>query len=100
MTPPSTIDDAEVLYWAWSEPAPFFVMTDSNGEDAVAIHGLALCRYPDSKVIYRFSCNSSWETENDSTFETVQQAMQARSAQYDVSSVGWLAYEPHGGPTA
>ena len=89
MKPPAQIDGADVLLWAWSEPAPFFEMPYSDGSGSIPIHGLAICRYWTSGAVYRFSCNSSWETENDSPWDTVEAAASGESAQYDVRSVQW-----------
>jgi hypothetical protein len=92
MRPPSRIDGADVVLWAWSEPAPFFEMPSSDGAPAVPIHGLAICRYPKNGAIYRFSCNGAWEAENDSPFATVEAAASGGAAQYDVRSVEWRAF--------
>ena len=87
MRPPSQIDGADVVLWAWSEPMPFFEMRLSDGGPALPIHGLAIYRYPGSGAICRFSCNSDWETENDSPWDTVEAAASGDSGQYDVHSV-------------
>lgn len=87
MLPPKTLDGAVVLYWAWSEPAPFFLMPD--GAKGTPIHGLAVCSYRNSKDVYRFSCNRNWGVENDSQHESVERAMQAQSAQYDTAAIRW-----------
>lgn len=88
MKPPREIDGAEVLFWAWSFPQPFFEMPASDHSSSVPIHGLAVCRYRAGEV-YRFSCNASWETENDTDCATPDEALVAPSAQYDVTSVKW-----------
>ena len=88
--PPLEIDGAEVILWAWS-PTPFFVMLSTDGAHGVAIHGLAICRYKNPGSIYRFSCNAGWETENDSPYSTVEEAMKGESGQYDIHSVEWNA---------
>ena len=87
MQPPTKLDGAVVLRWAWSGSEPFFVMPD--GGEGIPIHGLAVCRYEDSGSIYRFSCSRSWEVENDSPYDTVDRALQAQSGSFDVSSVAW-----------
>ena len=89
MKPPSQIDGADVVLWAWSDAGPFFEMPSSDGAPAVPIHGLAICRYAESGAVYRFSCNSVWDTENDSRHDSVKDAASAESAQYDVRSVQW-----------
>jgi hypothetical protein len=89
--PPPTIDKAEVQYWAWSGEKPFFTMPD--GGSGTPIFGLAICKYKDSGAVHRFSCNSEWETENDSAWEdSVQRAMQGPSTQYDIRRVTWIKY--------
>jgi hypothetical protein len=65
--------------------APFFEMPIEE----VPIHGLAICRYEQGPG-YRFSCDSSWEVQNDSPYDTVEQAMRSPSGQYDVSKVTWV----------
>jgi hypothetical protein len=85
--PPKTLDGAAVLYWAWSESTPFFVMPD--GAEGIPIHGLAVCCYAKSGVAYRFSCNRDWEVENDSPYNSAEQAMRAPSAQFDANAVRW-----------
>jgi hypothetical protein len=62
--PPSQIDGADVVLWAWSEPEPFFAMRSSDGAPATPIHGLAICRYAEGGAVCRFSCNNLWETES------------------------------------
>jgi hypothetical protein len=64
MKPPRELDGAEVMLWAWSEPAPLFEMPCSDGSATIPIHGLAVCRYAQTGSIYRFSCNAMWEVEN------------------------------------
>ena len=95
--PPFQLDGAHVLHWAWSSPAPFFVMgvTSAPGEPAhegIPIHGLAICRYADSRgQVYVFSCDAQWEVQNDAPYESVAAARARRSLQYDTSKVIWRA---------
>ena len=89
MEPPPKLDGADVVVWAWSEPKPFFVMPSADGGPAVPIHGLAICRYPESGAVYRFSCNRAWETENDSPYASVEDAKGTGSGQCDVRSIQW-----------
>jgi hypothetical protein len=94
MQPPREIDGAEVVLWAWSEPGPFFVMPSTDGA-SVPVHGLAICRTKSGSV-YRFSCNSAWESENDSPYSSVEDATRGESAQYDVDSVQWQRFVASG----
>lgn len=93
MTPPETLDGAEVLFWAWSGDEPFFVMPDTEGWSGERIHGLAVCRYPNGAV-YRFSCDAAWEVVNDSPWATPEDAMTRPSAQYDIAAVPWRPFPP------
>ncbi len=90
-TPPEEIDGAEVLWWAWSDPDPFFVMPTGSDSADINIHGLAICRYASTGQIYRFSCSATWETQNDSPASSVASAKLLRSAQYDTQAVEWQA---------
>jgi hypothetical protein len=86
--PPDKIDNAEVLEFAWSD-IPFGVVKYENGEIADYIHGLAICRYPDSDVYYRFSCNKDWETVQDSNYESIERAKELIPMQYRKSNFFW-----------
>jgi hypothetical protein len=89
MRPPSQIDGFDVVFWAWSAPVPFFAMPVSGGASSIPIHGLAVCRDAKTGAIYRFSCNGSWEPENDSPWDSVEAAAGGGSAQFDIRSVTW-----------
>ena len=90
--PPEIIDGAKVLCWAWSGPAPFGVVKSTDGVVAVEIYGLAICQYQGSAKIYRFSCDSEWETEQDSDYDTVQEAKDNLPKQYQNLPVVWVDY--------
>lgn len=90
MKPPKTIDGAKVLEWAWSGDFPFGYLPDShNIESPIEIFGLAICRYPDSAEIYRFSCNKNWETEQDSPFPSIEEARKNVPTQYQLVTAMW-----------
>lgn len=89
MRPPSRLDNAEVVRWAWSAPDPFFVMPCSDGSGGIPIHGLAICQYPQGGAVYRFSCYASWQVQNDAPYGSVADAEVARHGQYDVTRVAW-----------
>jgi len=92
--PPKLIDGAKVLEWAWSGNMPFGVIkySDSN-EVAAEIYGLAICQYKDSKIIYRFSCNKNWETEQDSDYSSIEEAKNNLPEQYKIVPATWVKYE-------
>jgi len=83
--PPKEIDNAKVLYWGWSDEG-FFKLGENQ------VHGLAIAKYDNSKVIYRLSCNSNWKTLNDFDFISVEEAMNASSGNYDISKVDWQKF--------
>ena len=94
MSPPCTIDDAKVFYWTWSGEEPFFYMTDTEGENPIAIHGFAICQYDGSGTVYRFSCDADWETVNDWTFDSMADAMDGVAEQYRLASICWQVRAP------
>ncbi|WP_417503143.1 hypothetical protein [Marinobacter sp.] len=91
--PPKEIDGAEVLEWAWSGNKPFGFVRLQSGEVAAEIFGLAICRYPDSDTIYRFSCNIEWETEQDSDYCSINEAKKNLPEQYKNIEAQWQKYE-------
>ena len=88
MKPPSHIDGALVLEWAWSD-IPFGHVPFSDGSVAATIRGLALCQYRDSQKVYRFSCNANWETEQDMDYASVIEAKNSLPEQYQGAPVFW-----------
>jgi hypothetical protein len=90
--PPETIDNAEVLYWAWAGDRPFGLLKYNDGSVAVEIYGLAICRYKDTGSIYRFSCDKNWETEQDSNYASVEDAMNLLPEQYINVNANWIKY--------
>lgn len=88
--PPSQIDDARVIEWAWSGEKPFGYLPDSTGNVAAEIYGFAICQYHGSKKLYRFSCNARWESEQDSVYNTIEEAKSNIPMQYrEVKPVWW-----------
>ncbi len=90
--PPSKIDGANVLEWAWSGETPFGEIRYENGEIAAKIFGLAICEYPKDKRVYRFSCNLDWESEQDSDYHSVEEAKKHLPQQYQDIKVTWNAF--------
>lgn len=52
-------------------------------------HGLAIAQYPNSTETYLFYCDSDWETENDSLYSSVAEAVAEATRQFDVSAADW-----------
>lgn len=69
-TPPTRIDGALVLEWAWSEQ-PFGVILDTEGRTAAVVHGLALRRHVGATQIYRFSCDANWDCQQDAAYDSM-----------------------------
>ena len=92
--PPETIDGAKVLVWAWSGNKSFGLLKYSESNEVAAeIYGLAICRYTDSNVIYRFSCDENWETEQDSDYATIEEAKSNLPEQYKNILAEWVKYD-------
>ena len=91
MKPPNQIDGAEVLEWAWSGDKPFGVIMYAESNDiAVEIYGIAICKYPSSNIIYRFSCDKDWETQQDSDYSSTEEAKEQLLEQYQNVSITWF----------
>ena len=91
--PPKEIDGAKVLEWAWSGDEPFGFVRLQSGEVAAEIFGLAICKYPDSDTIYRFSCGNEWEAEQDSGYSSISDAKKHLPEQYKSIEAQWQKYE-------
>ncbi len=91
--PPKEIDGARVIEWAWSGEEPFGSLKYSNGELAFEIFGFAICQYDGSSVFYRFSCDKTWESQQDCDYSSVKDAKQNLPQQYNRVSPDWIIYE-------
>ena len=88
MTPPSHLDGARVLAWAWSD-LPFGHVASEDDTAPTAIHGLAVCRYGDEAQVYRFSCDARWETVQDELYASEDDARERLPAQYCAVAATW-----------
>jgi len=91
--PPKEIDGARVVEWAWSGEEPFGSLKNENGELASEIFGFAICQYDESSAFYRFSCDKTWESQQDSEYPSVEDAKQNLPQQYKHVSPDWIIYE-------
>ncbi len=91
--PPKEIDGAKVIEWAWSGSEPFGVVCFESGEVAAEIFGLAICCYSGSDKIYRISCDSEWESEQDSDYNSISEAKEKLPSQYKSVEAIWQKYE-------
>ncbi|MBE3027237.1 hypothetical protein GQ37_016560 [Janthinobacterium sp. BJB1] len=90
MTPPTHLDGARVLAWAWSD-LPFGHVASDTGAAPIAIHGLAVCRYDGEARVYRFSCDAQWETLQDEAYASEDEARAQLPAQYRAVAAAWHA---------
>jgi len=90
--PPAEIDGAKVMYWAWSGDKPFGWVGSESDPKAIAIYGFAIAQYDGSSVIYRFSRNESWETEQDADYASVEEAMENLPGQYKKAPFKWCKF--------
>lgn len=88
MPPPSHIDGARVLAWAWSD-LPFGHVGSEDGSAPIAIHGLALCQYAGESSVYRFSCDAQWDSVQDERYASADEARQQLPAQYRAVAATW-----------
>ncbi|MGF1836829.1 hypothetical protein [Photobacterium sanguinicancri] len=93
MKPPHLIDGAKVLEWAWSGDNPFGVVKTCTGEVAFKIYGLAICQYADDSVVYRFSCDNNWETVQDDSYISIDEAKEYLPAQYQCVKATWTCFD-------
>ena len=85
--PPNKIDEANVLFWAWSGLIPFGKVGDKD------IYGLAICQYENSNEVYRFSCDKHWETQQDGLYDSVEKAKKLLPAQYKNVLASWIIFD-------
>ncbi len=88
--PPAEIDGAKVLEWAWSGEKPFGIIACGSTEPPIEIYDLAICQYATSEKIYRFSCNESWEVEQDSSYVSITEAKNNLPYQYQEVEAFWV----------
>ncbi|WP_061247683.1 hypothetical protein [Leptospira noguchii] len=93
MKPPAYLDGVKVLLWDWSDGQPFGYLYYTHGTITSEIFGLAICQYEGSKEVYRFSCNKDWEVEQDSDYNTIEDAIKNLPDQYKNISIEWKAYK-------
>ncbi|MBK1835701.1 hypothetical protein [Roseibacillus ishigakijimensis] len=83
--PPTEIDGARVIEWAWSGDQPF---GEVPGADSPEIFGLAIATY-DDREFYRFSCDRNWETQQDGLYDSVDDAKRLLPDQYRLVEANW-----------
>ncbi len=91
--PQKKIDNANVMYWFYSEHEPIFEMPDSENKNKIKIHGLTICKYDSGDKVYKFSCNKNWEVVNDTLYDSIHEALNSTSLQYDIKTIKWVKYD-------
>ena len=86
---PDYLDGAKVIKWAWSGKEPFGFVSNENNLLDEEIFGLAICKYDKSESIYRFSCNKKWEVIQDSSYDTIEEAIKLLPKQYRNIQAHW-----------
>lgn len=85
--PPSQLDTAQVLYWAWAGNEPFRRALDKENSSYTTIYGLAIC-FLDG-TIYSFACDQNWNVIFDSDFSSIQGAMKSAGMQNPDRQILW-----------
>ena len=83
--PPSAIDGARVIEWAWSGASPFGTVP---GAEPPEIYGLAIATYDDVQF-YRFSCDKEWNCIQDAFYYSVTDAKDQLPDQYRNVAANW-----------
>ena len=89
MKPPAYIDGAKVIKWAWSGIEPFGYLGTTDSPEREEVYGIAICKYEKSRGVYRFSCDKNWETVQDGTYATVEDAIRFLPVQYKNIEADW-----------
>jgi len=87
--PPDYIDGAKVIKWSWSGQDPFGYIEHKDSASRDEIHGLAICQYEDSRSTYRFSCDKDWEVQQDSPYDSIEDAIERLPDQYKKVKATW-----------
>ncbi|MCC5944592.1 MAG: hypothetical protein JJT94_06625 [Bernardetiaceae bacterium] len=89
--PPTDLENAKVLEWAWAGDKPFgFVQFAAKDSAAIPIYGLALCQYENTKEVYRFSCDAHWQVIQDDCYESTEDAKKLLPEQYHEQAINWI----------
>jgi hypothetical protein len=89
MEPPSHLDNAKVIEWAWSANEPFGYTDNKHDTNRGVIYGLAICKYEDSESVYCFSCDRNWKVVQTSFYDTVDNAIKQLTEQYKNVIANW-----------
>ena len=87
--PPDYLDGAKVIKWAWAEQQPFGYVGNNNDQARKEIFGLAICQYEENDSVYRFSCDINWDTIQDASYDTADNAIEQLPDQYKNVAANW-----------
>ncbi|MEM7335452.1 MAG: hypothetical protein AAF490_25460 [Chloroflexota bacterium] len=87
--PPKVIDGAIVKFYASGGTQPIYSVPIVDSAETIEIWGLAICHYPNTGKIYRFSCDYNWETQNDLDFASILEAKTGLSGNYEIEKIQW-----------
>jgi hypothetical protein len=58
------------------------------------VPALAMCRYKEDNGVYVFHCNESWEVITDDLFDSIEEAFEQSSLQYNnLKQIDWIKFE-------
>lgn len=92
---PQTIDGAVVIFAAVLDPVRHRHTGSTRlfaGTEQTWFHGLAIARYGRDSGdgdVYLFYCSRFWETENDSCYATIEEALEEAARQFGVMRQDW-----------
>lgn len=75
---PKVLDGARVLFYTPKEYFGDILYT--TGEIAARVYYLAICKYENSGTYCLFQCDSKFEVEGDSAWDSLEECMSAASS--------------------
>ena len=93
-TCPDTIDGAEVVCFVRLDPVRHrytgSTVLREGGREQRWFHGLAVARYKNDDGVYLFYCDRKWETDNDSLYSSIDDALEEATRQFEVAPSDWV----------
>ena len=85
---PKELDQAKVLFYTPKDNYGYIYY--SNGEIAVHIQYLAICKYQSEKEeYYLFSCDENYEVQGDSVWNSIEECMGVANASHG-GNIIWI----------
>ncbi len=82
---PDELDGAKVLFWARLPEKETLYYTDGRVWSEIEYY--AICKYEKDKSYYLFKCDSCFEVESDSLFDSVEECKNA----FDRKKMAWIS---------